>query len=190
MCRHWTTYLLIVSLSINVGGVATLLYFRFQNRQPSILNQEAPPPALRKLVTLLNLDPEQREKFQKIFSSHRQNTQVWDQELNLKRQELLVLFKEGSTTWPEFQAKLKELGDIQLKGEEASLRFFLELRQDLKPDQREACDNFMECRLLRGRGEKGEWCRAQGIRSPQGRGRWRAPPAPSQSPSEPGETQN
>jgi hypothetical protein len=190
MCRHWTTYLLIVSLSINVGGVATLLYFQFQNRQPSILNQEAPPPALRKLVTLLNLDPEQSGKFQKIFSSHRQNTQVWDQELNLKRQELLVLLKDGSNTWPEFQAKLKELGDIQLKGEEASLRFFLELRQDLKPDQREACDNFMECRFLGGKGEKGEWCRAQGIRRPQGRGRWRAPPAPSQSPSEPGETQN
>jgi hypothetical protein len=190
MSSQWLKYLLIFSLSINLGGVAAFLYPRFQNWQSPILNQEALPPALRELVTLLNLDPEQREIFQKIFSSHRQNTQVWDQELNLKRQELLVLFKEGSTTWPEFQAKLKELGDIRLKGEEASLRFFLELRQDLKPDQREAGDNFMECRFLRDKGEKGEWCRAQGIRRPQGRGRWRAPPAPSQSPSEPGETQN
>ena len=115
MFGHWTTYLLIVSLSLNVGGVTTLLYFRFQNRQPSTLNQETPPPALRELVTLLNLDPEQREIFQKIFSFHRQNTQVWHQELNLKRQELLVLFKDGRTAWPEYQVKLKEL-EISLKG--------------------------------------------------------------------------
>jgi hypothetical protein len=189
MFLHWTTYLLIVSLSINMGGVATLLYSRFQNRQPSILDQEASPPALRELVTLLKLDPEQREIFQKIFSAHRSNTQVWHQELNLKRQGLLVLLKDGDTTWPEFQAKLKELGDIQLKGEEASLRFFLELRQYLKPDQRETCDNFMECRLLRGRGEKGEWCRAQGIRH-QGRGKRRDSAVPSEPPAEPDKPQN
>ena len=98
MFLHWTTYLLIVSLSINMGGVATLLFSQFQNQQPSILNQEAPPPALRELVTLLNLDPEQREIFQKIFPFHRQNTQAWHQELNLKRQELLVLFKDGRSS--------------------------------------------------------------------------------------------
>ena len=68
MLRQWLKYLLIFSLSINVGGVATFLYSWFQNQQTSILNQEAPPPALRELVTLLNLDPEQREMFQKIFS--------------------------------------------------------------------------------------------------------------------------
>ena len=189
MFRHWTTYLLIVSLSINVGGVATLLYSRFQNRQPSILNQEVPAPALRELVTLLKLDPEQREIFQKIFSSHRHNTQAWHQELNLKRQELLVLFKDGSTTWPEFQAKLKELGDIQLQGEEASLGFFLQLRQHLKPEQHDVCNNFMECRLLKGQGEKGEWCRAQKIRH-QGRGKRRSSAVPSEPPAEPGKPQN
>ena len=155
-----------------MGGVATLLYSRFQNRQPSILNQEAPPPALRELVTLLNLDPEQREIFQKIFSSHRQNTQVWHREMTLKRQELLALLKAGSTSWPDFQAKIEELRDIQFKNEEASLGFFLQLRQHLKPEQQDACNNFMECRLLKGRGEKGEWCITQGMRH-QGRGKRR-----------------
>ena len=189
MSHQWMKYLLIFSLSINMGGVATLLYSQFQNQQLSILNQETPPPALKELVTLLNLDPEQREIFQKIFSVHRQNMQAWHREMALKRQDLLALMKDGSTTWPDFQAKLKELSDIQAKSEEASLGFFLQLRQHLKPEQQVTCNNYMECRLLKGQGEKGEWCRAQGIHRPRGRGRWRAPVAPSQAPSEPGEAQ-
>lgn len=189
MSRQWLKYLLIFSLSINVGGVATFLYSRFQNWQPPISNQEAPSPALKELVTLLNLDPEQREMFQKIFSTHRQNMQVWHREIELKRQELLTLLKDGNSSWPDFQAKLEELRDLQFKAEEASLRFFLELRQDLKPDQREACNNFMECRLLKGKGDKGEWCRARGIR-PQGRGKRRGSAVPSQPPTEPGKPQN
>jgi Spy/CpxP family protein refolding chaperone len=189
MSHQWLKYLLIFSLSINLGGVATFLYSRFQNQQLSILNQEAPPPALRELVTLLNLDPEQREMFQKIFSAHRQNMQAWHREMALKRQDLLALMKDDSTAWPDFQAKLKELSDIQAKREEASLGFFLQLRQQLKPEQQVTCNNYMECRLLQGRGEKGEWCRAQGIHRPRGRGRWRSPVAPSQAPSEHGEAQ-
>lgn len=160
--------------------------------EPAVVDLEpgsSPPPALRELVTLLNLDLEQREMFQKMFSVHRQNMQVWHREMALKRQDLLALMKDGSTTWPDFQAKLKELSDIQAKREEASLDFFLQLRQRLKPEQQVTCNNFMECRLLQGQGEKGEWCKVQGIHRPQGRGRRRAPAAPSHSPSESGEVQ-
>jgi len=189
MSHQWMKYLLILSLSINMGGVATFLYSQFQYQQLSILNQEAPPPALKELVTLLNLDPEQREMFQRIFSGHRQNMQVWHREMGLKRQELFALLMDGSTTWPDFQEKLKELRDIQAKSEEASLSFFVQLRQQLKPEQQAVCNNYMECRLLKGQGEKGEWCKAQGIHRPRGRGRWRAPAAPSHAPSEPGEAQ-
>lgn len=189
MSRQWLKYLLIFSLSINLGGVASFLYFQFQNQRLSILNQEAPPPGLKELVTLLNLDPEQGEMFQKIFSAHRQNMQVWHREMALKRQELLALLKDGGTTWPDFQAKLKELSDIQAKSEEASLGFFLQLRQQLKPEQQVTCNNYMECRLLKGRGEKGEWCKAQGIDRNRGRGRWRAPATPSHAPSESGQVQ-
>jgi hypothetical protein len=189
MSYQWMKYLLIFSLSINMGGVATFLYSQFQNQQLSILNQEAPPPALKELVTLLNLDLEQREMFQKMFSVHRQNMQAWHREMALKRQDLLALMKDGSTTWSDFQAKLKELSDIQAKSEEASLDFFLQLRQHLKQEQQVTCNNYMECRLLKGQGEKGEWCRAQGISRTQGRGRWRAPAGPSPAPSEPGEAQ-
>lgn len=190
MKRPWLTYLLIFSLSLNVGGIAAFLYSWVQNMQSPNTFQESPPPALRELATLLNLDPDQREIFQKNFSAHRQNMQARHQELGLKRKELLALLKNGNTTWPDFQRKLEELRDIQFKGEEDTLRFFLELRQDLKPGQRETCDNFMECRLLKGRGEKGEWCRAQGIRRPQGKGRWRGSTAPSQPTAEPGKPQN
>ena len=180
---------LIFSLSLNVGGITAFLYSWFQNRQPPITFQEAPPPALRELVNLLKLDHVQLEVFKKIFSAHRQNMQVWHQEITLKRQELLALLKDGSTSWPEIQEKLKELREIQAKSEEASLGFFLQLRQHLKPEQQVMCNNFMECRLLKGKGEKGEWCRAQGIYRPRGRGRWRAPTAPSHAPAEPGEAQ-
>lgn len=190
MLRQWLKYLLIFSLSINVGGVATFIYSKFINQQTPFVKQEAPPPALKELVTLLNLDPEQREFFQKILSAHRQNVQLRHQERTLKRKELLTLLKNGNASWPDFQRKLEELRDIQFKGEEDTLRFFLELRQDLKPEQRETCDNFMECRLLKGRGEKGEWCRAQGIRRPQGKGKWRCPAAPPLPTAELGKPQN
>ena len=61
MSHQWMKYLLIFSLSINLGGVATFLYSQFQKEQLSIPNQEAPHPALKELVTHLNLDPEQSE---------------------------------------------------------------------------------------------------------------------------------
>ncbi len=189
MKRPWLTYLLIFSLSLNVGGIAAFLYSWVQNMQSPITFQESPPPALRELVTLLNLDPEQHEMFQKMFSAHRQNMQVWHQEMTIKRQELFALLKDDSTTWPDFQEKLKELMEIQAQREEASLGFFLQLRKHLKPEQQVVCNNFMECRLLKGKGEKGEWCRSEGIYRPRGRGRWRAPAAPPHAPSEPGPTQ-
>ncbi len=99
--------------------------------------------------------------FQKMFSAHRQNMQVWHRKMTLKRQDLLALMKDDSTAWPDFQEKLKELSDIQAKREEASLGFFLQLRHHLKPEQQALCNNFMECRLLndsvpgKGRGRDG-----------------------------------
>jgi hypothetical protein len=189
MKRLWLTYLLIFSLSLNVGGITAFLYSWVQNRQPPNTFQEGQPPALRELMNLLNLDNVQLEIFKKIFSAHHKNMQVWHQEMTLKRHELLALLKDDSTSWPDIQEKLKELREIQAKSEEASLGFFLQLRHHLKPEQQVMCNNFMECRLLKGQGEKGEWCKAQGIYRPRGRGRWRVPAASSHAPAELGEAQ-
>jgi hypothetical protein len=109
--------------------------------------------------------------------------------MTLKRQELLALLKDGSTSWPDIQEKLKELREIQAKSEESSLGFFLQLRHNLKPEQQVMCNNFMECGISKGKGDKGEWCRDQGIYRPRGRGRWRAHTAPPHAPAEPGEAQ-
>jgi Spy/CpxP family protein refolding chaperone len=184
MKQTWLKYLLVYSLSLNVGGITAFLYSWAQNQQPAILNQEAPPSALRELVTLLKFDPEQRQIFKKIFPAHRENMQVWQREKTRKRQELLTLFKNEDTSWSDFQAKLGELRDIQFKSDEASMSFFLQLRQYLRPEQKIISNNFIECRLLKGSGGKGEWCRAQGMRNPGGRDRWRSPAATPQLPSE------
>jgi Spy/CpxP family protein refolding chaperone len=180
MSRQWLKYLLIFSLSINMGGVAAFLYSKYWVRPKQVSDQTQLPPSLKELVTFLNLNPEQSEMFQKIFTTHRQDMRARHQEINSKRKELLALLKSVDTSWSDFQAKLEELRDIQFQGEEASLGFLLKLRQHLKPEQREVIDNFMECRLLKGQGEKGEWCKARGMRH-QGRVRRRCPVTPSLS---------
>jgi Spy/CpxP family protein refolding chaperone len=145
--RNWLLYLVIFSLALNFGTIATLVYLRYQDKAQR-LSQEIPPPmAMRALWGTLNLDQGQRQAVRGLFPEHRDKVMDLRGELSQKRRELFDLIKGEAPSMPPVQTKVREISGLQGKLEEEQVRFLLEFKQRLKPEQSAAFLDQMQTRL-------------------------------------------
>ena len=146
MKRNWLLYLVIFSLALNFGTIATLVYLRYQDKAQR-LSQEIPPPmAMRALWGTLNLDQAQRQAVRGLFPEHRAKVMELRGELSQKRRELFDLIKGEAPAMTPVQAKVREISDLQGKLEEELVRFLLEFKKRLKPEQHAAFLDQMQTR--------------------------------------------
>ena len=146
MKRNWLLYLVIFSLALNFGTIATLVDLRYQDKAQR-LSQEIPPPmAMRALWGTLNLDQTQRQAVRGLFPEHRAKVMELRGELTQKRRELFDLIKGEAPAMAPVQAKVREISDLQGKLEEELVRFLLEFKKRLKPEQRATFLDQMQTR--------------------------------------------
>lgn len=164
MKRNYWICLLVFSLALNLGGLATFAYLRYQHRPP--LGEPMQLQPLREMWGLLNLEPGQQQALGGLIPEHRRLVQEMRRELAEKRRYLFDLTKQGASAWPAIQGKIREVTDLQVKLEEEVLRFCLACQEHLKPEQKVAFLNLMERRMFSGQGGKGrmgpKWMKGMG----------------------------
>jgi Spy/CpxP family protein refolding chaperone len=145
--RNVLLYLVIFSLALNLGTIGTLVYLRYQD-QGQRFSREIPPPLhMRALWGDLKLDPSQRQALHALFPEHRGKVMEIRGELAQKRQELFNLLSDESPDLPAVQAKVREISVLQGKLEEELVRFLLEFKKHLKPEQSAAFLGLVQTRL-------------------------------------------
>jgi Spy/CpxP family protein refolding chaperone len=153
MKRNYWICLLVFSLALNVGGLATFAYLRYQHRPPPGGPRQMQP--FREMWELLNLEPGQKQALGSLFHEHTRRVRELRQELAEKRRSLFGLTRQGAPAWPAIQGKIREVSDLQVRLEEEVLRFCLECQEHLKPEQKVAFINLMERRMFKVQGGKG-----------------------------------
>jgi Spy/CpxP family protein refolding chaperone len=171
MKRNWLIYILVCSMGLNLGIIASFAYWRYGGQPGLDLKHPASPLPFRELTRSLNLGPEQRQIARGLLPEHRQRIRDLRLGLAKQRQELFELLQEEETSWPAVKDKTREISDLQGKLEAEIVQFVLKFRNCLKPEQKIAFMEFMEHRLLAGQGGKG---RAHGPWGPRGRSGGRA----------------
>jgi Spy/CpxP family protein refolding chaperone len=176
--RNWLLYLVIFSLALNFGTIATLVYLRYQDNAQRLAQENPPPIAMRALWGTLNLDQAQRQAVRGLFPEHRAKVTELRGELSQKRRELFGLIKGEAPAMAPMQAKVREISDLQGKLEEELVRFLLEFKKRLKPEQRAAFLDQMQTRwdkalggpfgLMDGRGPRHGPGHGPGMGSPPG----------------------
>jgi Spy/CpxP family protein refolding chaperone len=159
MRRDWLLYLVIFSLALNLGTIATFTYVRYQDmREAEVKGEPGRSPGHRELWAGLQLDQEQRAQVRKLRPEHRRRVMSLRRDLARKREELFTLIKGDAVQWPQIQGKIREISALQEQLEEEVVRFLLDFKQQLKPQQLAAFYELMERRLdhtLGGRGRGG-----------------------------------
>jgi Spy/CpxP family protein refolding chaperone len=166
MKRDWLIYILVCSMGLNLGTVASFAYWRYGGQQGLDQKHQASPLPFRELTRSLNLGPEQRQIFRGLLPDHQQRVGELRLSLAQRHQELLEMLQEGAPSWSAMQSKIREISELQGKLEAEMVQFSLKFRNCLKPEQKIAFMKFMEQHLLAGQGGKG---RAHGPWGPRGR---------------------
>lgn len=152
MKRNFWICLLVFSLALNLGGLATYAYMHYQDRgswrEPTQLQR------FQEMWRPLNLEPSQKQALDSLLPEHRRRGQELRAQLSQKRLELCEMVKEGPGAWPAMQAKVKEVSALQGQLEEEVLRFCLAFQEHLKPEQKGAFITFMERRMANMQGIK------------------------------------
>lgn len=169
MKRNFWICLLVFSLALNLGGLATYAYMRYQNR--ASWREPAQLQPFQEMWGPLNLEPGQKQALENLLPEHRRRVRDLRAGLAQKRLELFEMTKEGTEAWPAMQAKVKEVSALQGKLEEEALRFCLAFQEHLKPEQRTAFITFIDRRMFGIQGGKGRrsprWKRDMGAGPPQ-----------------------
>jgi Spy/CpxP family protein refolding chaperone len=189
--RNWLLYLVIFSLALNFGTIGTLLYLHYQGPPPAGKG-ELPPLPVRELWSALNLEPGQRQALRNLFPEHRRRVVEMRTALDQRRAELLDLMQQEAPAWEALRAKVQEISNLQGQLEEEMVRFLLETKRHLKPEQRQAFLTLMQTRLERGGPPGRPWGRGRGFGKGPGPGMDRGPgsfppgppPPPPPGPSE------
>jgi Spy/CpxP family protein refolding chaperone len=153
MKRNYWICLLVFSLALNLGGLATFAYLRYQHRPSPGEPMQLQP--FREMWGTLNLEPGQKQALGSLLPEHRRRVRELRRELAEKRRYLFDLTRQGAPAWPAIQGKIREVSDLQVRLEEEVLRFCLECQEHLKPEQKVAFLNLMERRMFNGQGGKG-----------------------------------
>jgi Spy/CpxP family protein refolding chaperone len=166
MKRNWLVYILVCSMGLNVGIIASFAYWRYGGQPGLDLKHPASPLPFRELTRSLNLGPEQCQIARGLLPEHQQRIRDLRLGLAQRRQELFGILQEGAPSWPAIQDKTREMSELQGKLEVEMVQFVLKFRNCLKPEQKIAFMGFMEHHLLASQGGKG---RAHGPWGPRGR---------------------
>lgn len=166
MKRNWLIYILVCSMLLNMGIIASFAYWG-QGSPPGLdLKHPASPLPFREFTRSLNLEPEQRQIIRGLMPEHQQRIGELRVGLVQRRQELFEILQAGEPSWFAIQDKIREISDLQGKLEIEMVQFSLRFRNCLKPEQKIAFMEFMEHHLLAGQGGKG---RGHGPGGPPGR---------------------
>ncbi|HEY9074577.1 MAG TPA: periplasmic heavy metal sensor [Desulfobaccales bacterium] len=147
MKRNWLLYVVIFSLALNLGTIGTLVYLRYQDQAQGLSREISPPMPMRALWRDLKLDPSQRQALHALFPEHRDKVMEIRGELAQKRQELFNLLSDEAPALPAVQVKVREISGLQGKLEEELVRFLLEFKKHLKPEQSAAFLGLVQTRL-------------------------------------------
>jgi Spy/CpxP family protein refolding chaperone len=184
--RSWLLYLVIFSLALNLGTIGTLVYLYYAPppEGPPVAGQ--PPLPMRELWQTLNLTPEQRQTLRALLPEHRRRVMGLRRELAQQRRELFDLIKGESPSLSDIQAKTREISARQGALEEEIVRFLLEFKRHLKPEQHAAFVDLVQTRLARVMGGMGKGHGPRGG-PPPGRGMGMGlgpagPPGPGEGP--------
>lgn len=155
MNRNRLTWLLAFSLAMNLGAIGTLAYLNYRNR-PETVGHQAPRPLLfREVKQTLGLSQDQRRALEGLLPEHRRRVREMRMELALRRRDLFKIMCGDNPAWAEVQAKIGEIGGLQGELGEEAVRFCLEARKHLNPEQRLAFINLLEQRIHEEKG--GSW---------------------------------
>ena len=172
MKRNYWICLLVFSLAVNFGGLATFAYMRYQDQASPAEPTQLQP--FREMWGPLNLGPGQKQAMESLLPEHRRRVRDLRAELAQKRFELFEMTKEGTAAWPAMQEKVREVSALQGKLEEEVLRFSLAFQEHLKPEQRAAFVAFLERRMPTPPGVQGRrsprWKKDMGTGAPQAGG--------------------
>lgn len=171
MKRNWLLYLVIFSLALNVGTVGTFIYLRYQDHTQRTAREMPPPLPLHTLWRSLNLDASQRRALHGLFPEHRDKVRELREGLFKKRQELFGLLTNEPPDQTAIRAKVREISVLQGQLEEELMRFLLEFKKNLKPEQTTVFLDLVQTRLdkaLRRHCGPGD---GRGLRFGQGLGR-------------------
>jgi Spy/CpxP family protein refolding chaperone len=166
MKRNWLIYILVCSMLLNMGIIASFAYWPLGGEPGSDRKNQAAALPFRELTCSLNLGSEQRQTIRCLLPEHRQRIDELRRGLAQRRQELFEILQVGEPSWPVAQNKIKEIEDLQGRVEMEMVQFFLGFRNCLKPEQKTLFIGFMAHHLISGQGGKG---RSHGPRGPRGR---------------------
>jgi Spy/CpxP family protein refolding chaperone len=144
--RNWLLYLVIFSLALNFGTIGAFVYLRYQDRAQMYHGMPGPLP-IRALWGALKLEDSQRQALHGLLPEHRGRIAEIRNSLFLKRQELFDLLKGEAPAMSEVRAKIGEISALQGDLEEEQMRFLLEVRKGLKPEQKVAFLDLIQGRL-------------------------------------------
>jgi Spy/CpxP family protein refolding chaperone len=145
--RNWLLYLVIFSLALNLGTLGAFLYLRYQDQTMVGLREFKPPLPMRELWRSLNLAEEQRRALRELVPEHRRRVVGLREDLARKRLELFELIKGEAPPQSAVQVKVREISGLQGGLEEEMVRFLLEFKKHLQPQQQAAMAELMQQRL-------------------------------------------
>jgi Spy/CpxP family protein refolding chaperone len=155
MKRNWLIYILVCSMGLNMGIIASFAY-RHYGGQPGLDRKHPSSPLpFRELTRSLNLGPEQRQIIRGLLPEHQQRIGELRLGLAQSRQELFGILQEGAPSWPAVKDKTRKISELQGELEAEMVQFCLKFRKHLQPEQKIVFMKFMEHRWLAGRGGKG-----------------------------------
>ena len=132
MKRNWLIYILVCSMGLNMGIIASFAYWRYGGQPGLDLKHPASPLPFRELTRSLNLGPEQGQIARGLLPEHQQRIGELRLGLAQKRQELFELLQTGEPSWPAIQDKTREISELQGKLEVEMVQFFLALGMALE----------------------------------------------------------
>lgn len=148
MKREWLLYLVIFSLALNVGTIGTFAYLHWWSRPVPPPSPEAAPMPFRQMMRELELDPQQRQTIKAMAPEHWRTVKGLEKELQQQRQDLFALIKQDNLPeWPPVQAKIREIGSLQVQLEEEKIHHLMDIQKNLRPEQRHLLITQLEKRL-------------------------------------------
>ncbi len=147
MKRNWLLYLVIFSLALNLGTISAFFYLRYQDQKMVGLREFKPPLPMRELWRALHLADEQRRALRDLLPDHRRRVLGLREDLARKRLELFELIKGEAPPQSAVQGKVQEISSLQGGLEEEMVRFLLEFKKHLQPQQQAAMAELMQQRL-------------------------------------------
>uniref|UniRef100_A0A7C3UYH9 Periplasmic heavy metal sensor n=1 Tax=Desulfobacca acetoxidans TaxID=60893 RepID=A0A7C3UYH9_9BACT len=157
MKRNWLLYLLIFSLALNLGAIGTFAYLQGQKPPVGVAPAGPPPMPFGKLLNELHLDQQQLQTLRAMAPEHWRKVKELRQALARQRQELFDLIRrENLPDWPAVQAKIREIGNLQVQLEEEKVHHLMDVQKNLRPEQRHVLISQLEKRLPEcRRGDRG-----------------------------------